>query len=244
MNYNRPELLDQLAARYVLGTLRGPARQRFARLLPQLPQARAAVAEWESTLNQLALSVPPEVPPAHVWQGIEARINPASRRAPQTWWMTWLQPLLGMAFGVVMTLGLTRWMPHVAETPAQAAQAQQSVPASYVGILLDVSGKPVVLASATRHGNRLALKVLQPLKVPAGQQLVLWALPQDAQGKALAPIRLGVVPAQGKGELQMADSAEKLLSNVKRLGISLEAAQSSPVAPGELMISGHCVKLW
>ena len=31
MNYQRPQLLDELAAQYVLGTLRGPARRRFER---------------------------------------------------------------------------------------------------------------------------------------------------------------------------------------------------------------------
>lgn len=244
MNYNRPELLDQLAARYVLGTLRGPARRRFVRLLPHLAQARAAVASWESTLNQLAQSVPPQKPSAQVWQRIEARINPAARSQPKAWWSSWLQPLLGVAFGVVMTLGLTRWLPQSPVAPAPLAQQQQTLPASYVGILLDQSGKPAVLASSTRHGRRLALKVLQPIDVPAGKVLMLWALPQDKAEQPLAPIRLGQVPAQGKGELLMADSAEKLLVNVKRLGVSLESAESSPAAPSELIISGHCVKLW
>ena len=32
MNYEQAELLDRLAAEYVLGTLRGAARRRFARL--------------------------------------------------------------------------------------------------------------------------------------------------------------------------------------------------------------------
>lgn len=242
MNYNSPQLLESLAPRYVLGTLRGPARQRFVRLLMQLPQARAAVSEWESTLNQLAQSVPPEAPPPRVWQAIEARLNPASRPAPRMRWIAWLQPLLGVAFGVLMTVGLTRVFAPAPLAPAVVAQ--QALPASYVGILLDSSGQPAVLAGSTRHGRRLTLKVLQPLNVPDGQQPMLWALPQDAQGRALAPILLGAVPAKGKGELQLPDSAEKLLANTKRLGISLEAAQSSPGAPGTLIVSGHCVKLW
>ena len=37
MNYNRPELLDRLAAEYVLGLLRHRARARFERLCAELP---------------------------------------------------------------------------------------------------------------------------------------------------------------------------------------------------------------
>ena len=33
MNYENQTLIDMLAAEYVLGTLRGPARDRFARLM-------------------------------------------------------------------------------------------------------------------------------------------------------------------------------------------------------------------
>lgn len=33
MNYRNPERIDRLAAEYALGTLRGPARRRFERLL-------------------------------------------------------------------------------------------------------------------------------------------------------------------------------------------------------------------
>ena len=42
MDYSRPELADRLAAEYVAGTLRGPARRRFETLLPAHATLRAA----------------------------------------------------------------------------------------------------------------------------------------------------------------------------------------------------------
>ena len=43
MDYGRRERADRLAAAYVLGTLRGPARRRFEALLPAHPALREAV---------------------------------------------------------------------------------------------------------------------------------------------------------------------------------------------------------
>ena len=45
MNYADPELRERLAADYALGTLRGPARKRFERLLAD----DAGLADWPRT---------------------------------------------------------------------------------------------------------------------------------------------------------------------------------------------------
>ena len=59
MDYSRPALADRLAAAYVLGTLRGPARRRFEALLPAHPALRTAVAAWQGRLVPLSTSVAP-----------------------------------------------------------------------------------------------------------------------------------------------------------------------------------------
>ena len=74
MDYARAELADRLAAEYVLGTLRGPARRRFQTLLAAHPALRSAVQRWEDRLAPLAASVAPVAPPERVWTGIEARL--------------------------------------------------------------------------------------------------------------------------------------------------------------------------
>src|SRR4029077_2827949 len=55
MNYGDPELIDLLAAEYVLGTLRGRARQRFERVATSNTPVRAGIAFWEERLLPLAL---------------------------------------------------------------------------------------------------------------------------------------------------------------------------------------------
>ena len=82
MDYGRPELADRLAADYVTGTLRGPARRRFEALLPAHATLRAAVRSWHEQLMPLTASIPPLQPPPEVWKRIEARISGAA--APAT----------------------------------------------------------------------------------------------------------------------------------------------------------------
>jgi anti-sigma-K factor RskA len=77
MNYADPELRDQLAAEYALGTMSGPERRRFERLLSGDRDLRDLVQDWELRLNLLAESAPAVEPPAHVWDEIARRIAPA-----------------------------------------------------------------------------------------------------------------------------------------------------------------------
>jgi anti-sigma-K factor RskA len=67
MRYADPDLRDRLAAEYALGTLRGPARRRFERLLSDDERLRDAAEDWELRLNLLGESAPAVEPPAHVW---------------------------------------------------------------------------------------------------------------------------------------------------------------------------------
>ena len=94
MNYDRPELLDRLAAEYVLGTLRGGARSRFDRLQRQLPAARIAVAGWEARLNSLGTTVPATAVPGRVWDAIVERTGSSRATAPTPRRWGWLKPAL------------------------------------------------------------------------------------------------------------------------------------------------------
>ena len=106
MNYNHPELLDRLAAKFALGTLGGHARRRFERLLRELPAARSAVLAWDERLAGLATSVPQVAPPDRVWAAIDEHTAPRSAAAPAaTSWLARLfkPPAFGFAFGAAMT---------------------------------------------------------------------------------------------------------------------------------------------
>lgn len=246
MKYDDPELIDRLAGEYVLGTLRGPALRRFQRLLTERPAVHAAVGLWEARLHRLASPLPPLAPPGRVWSAIETRLGWRSARPSLGMRLLgWLRPVALLGCGVLLGVGLVRSGPEHFLSLDALALREEALPQSYVGLLSDAAGQPVVLASSPRQGRRLTLKVLRPLKIPPGQVLQLWALPQDGGGKPLPPVPIGLVPVDGKGSIELAGPAELLFAKVARLGVT---AQDRPAQPGELpgvfLLSGHCVKLW
>jgi anti-sigma-K factor RskA len=246
MNYLLPERLDRLAREYALGTLAGPARRRFERVLRQSPAAALAVDVWQERLAPLAHGVAPLQPRAAVWAGLEQRLfataaSAATRSAGATGWLKRLfsaRSLGGALAGIVLCALVLRIEPGLIGLEPQI----DALPQSYVGLLTDASGQATVLASSRRQGRLLTVKLLQPVVVPAGRVAQLWALPKD--GSAAFPV--GVVPASGSGTIMLADTSEKLFFNVARLAVSLEpaAAQPGDKPTSEFVLSGHCVKLW
>lgn len=78
MIYDHPELIDRLAAQYVLGALRGPARARFERLIATRPDVRRRVGVWESRFAPIAYGLPAVSPPA----ALRAALIAETRRPP------------------------------------------------------------------------------------------------------------------------------------------------------------------
>jgi anti-sigma-K factor RskA len=241
MNYLRPQLLDRLAREYALGTLTGPARRRFERVLRETPVALLAVGAWQKRFSVLADGVPAVEPRDSVWQGLEQRLFP--RAAPTPSPRSWLaNPLSGRALGgalagVLLCLTVLRLEPGWVGLEPQI----ETLPASYVGLLSDTAGQPTVLASSRRHGRQLTVKMLRPVEVAPGSVAQLWALPKDG-----AAFPVGVVPGRGSATVALADTSEKLFSNVSRLAVSIEAApaKAGDAPSGAFVLVGPCVKLW
>src|SRR5437773_4681395 len=111
MNYLLPERLELLAREYALGTLAGPARRRFERLLRQAPSALRAVGAWQERLSGLAGAVPPMQPSESVWRGLEERLFVSA--APPHWLrsVVSVRALGGVFAGVFLRVALLRFAP-------------------------------------------------------------------------------------------------------------------------------------
>ena len=243
MNYLLPERLERLAREYALGTLAGPARRRFERVLRQTPAAVRAVGAWQERLSGLAGAVPAMQPSDSVWRRLEERLFVSARAAPRgplqwLWGVLSVRSLGGVVAGALLCVALLRFQPGLIGMEPES----DVLPQSYVGLLTDSAGKPTVLASSKRHGKLMTVKLLQPVAIPAGSVAQLWALPRD--GSAAFPV--GVVPGSGTGSVALADTSEALFFNVSRLAVSIEAApaKAGDKPSGDFVLSGHCVKLW
>jgi anti-sigma-K factor RskA len=237
---NKPELRERLAAEYVLGTLRGRARDRMRRWLREDAALARAVAEWEARLTPLAQAVQPVRAPARVWDGIEARLGSteagSSRRSG--WWdrVGFWRPLGILASGAMAAL-----LAVVVLLPAEKAPPAESMPAAYIAVLSDPkTQRPVLVATAARQDARLSVRALDPAILVAGRSLELWAVPRKG-----GPKSLGLVEAE-HATLQLAAAADRSLGDIPLLAVSLEPKGGSPTgAPtGPVLYSGPCVKYW
>jgi anti-sigma-K factor RskA len=216
MDYSRPQLADRLAAEYVLGTLRGPARRRFDALLGAHPALREAVAQWQERLVPLTTSVTAVTPPDRVWRGVESRLfaaAPTQQALPSSWWKR--LALWRSISGVATAAAVALWLVAIQVPPAQAPivvvlganpEAAATLNASFV-------------ASVSADGRALVLKPLNDLTMTPGRALELWAVP--AQG---APRSLGLIQAAGATTLLRA----QLLRDTAAFAVSVEPAGGSP----------------
>jgi anti-sigma-K factor RskA len=241
MNLLHPERLERLSREYVLGTLTGRARRRFERLLTEAPLAARVVLRWQQRFDVLAAGVPPLQPRDQVWSGLQQRLF-AQRDAQASGLWSRLRALLaprvlgGVLAGVLMATVVLRLQPQWLALETRT----DTLPQSYVGLLVNDAGQATLLASSRRHGRTLTVKLLQPLQVPDGQVARLWALPRDG-----APFLVGMVPASGTATIALTDSAEKMFFSVARLGVTIEPVAAGAAAPSTPYVaSGHCVKLW
>lgn len=235
MNYS-PKLLDKLAAEYVLGTLHGAARRRFARLVQQLPAAAAAVKDWEVRLAPLAEQVPAVAPSTGVWTRIEERLGWQVATTRSGVW-AWLGGFASFAFGLVLAYGLMLFYPAQL-MPRQTLSDAAPLP-KYVGLISDAQGKPVFFATTGERPRELKVKVVQPVAVPDGKVLELWALPEGQ-----APVPLGVLPAKGKAVVAMNEDAD-FLKGISKLAVSIEDRPvASGAAPTTVILAGQCAQLW
>jgi anti-sigma-K factor RskA len=206
------EFVDRLAAEYVLGTLRGSARLRLERWRGTSPLVEERCRFWEEGLMSLLLALRPVQPPAHVWQGIRARLNlvaqPRGSRAP----------LFALAAGVVAVaiLGaLVYWRILAPAAPGQVATI--SAPSGPVLWQIEVYGKAGETFRLRVHAGVLAAP-------PAGRDYELWALPKGG-----TPVSLGLLPyRETTARRALTVAQQQALANSAQLAVSVEPIGGSP----------------
>jgi anti-sigma-K factor RskA len=217
------ELVDRLAAEYVLGTLRGRARRRFERWFIS-PQVGALVKAWETRLAGLEPPLERVTPPATVWLGIEGKL--ALRQLQRRPALRWLSVAAAAAFfAVAGWFVLRQAVPPDVVTPPLAATERallQSADARTIYWRVEVLG----------DNQELSLRVQVAHELAPGKSHELWALPEGG-----APVSLGLMPRASEQRRVLTEAQRLALASAKQIAVSLEQEGGSPTGtPGEVLL--------
>jgi anti-sigma-K factor RskA len=216
------ELVDRLAAEYVLGTLRHRARRRFERWLLS-PQVGALVKAWEDRLAGLEPQLTPVAPPATVWRGIENKLELRKLNRQPT--MRWL----GIAASLLVFVALGVFFTRPAGPPPITQQSFLQADAQTIYWRVEVLG----------DSQELSLHVHVVHDLPPGKSHELWALPEGGG----APVSLGLLPHTGDHHRVLNASQRAALANSKQVAVSLEPEGGSPTgAPTEVLLAAPLAK--
>lgn len=241
MKYENPEMMRQLGAEYVLGTLRGPARRRFERLLTSHAQAREQVDFWELRLSEFGQTVPPVLPPAgarseilrHAMPTIPMRVRrePAPRRR-----VSWAWPYAaGLATAASLVLAFVLGQRNPPSLPAVPEAASATADAGELPMYAAQLGMPASsmrwLVSVSRDHQQLTVVAGDDFLQVGRHSVQLWGA-----APGIAPVPLGLLPNERDASADFDIPASLRGRSQVSFMISLEPAGGSPNdKPGPVM---------
>ncbi|MGN6551417.1 MAG: anti-sigma factor [Pararhizobium sp.] len=223
---------DVLAGEYVLGVLSSEDRRAVQARLAEDAALAAKVARWEDELSVLNVAYEAAEPPQTVLRQVEARLfsqAPGARDVPVAAGSLWTS----LAFWRLATLACLLVIVGMA--------------GAISGVFgVGSGGRPLVAELSAKQGPMNLLAVydkargtvrLTPVaaETPAPKSLELWMI----NGKN-APVSLGVLPQNGRGEIVVPQPMRDAFDAGTVLAVSVEPAGGSPTgAPtGPVVASG------
>ncbi|HYM35662.1 MAG TPA: anti-sigma factor [Steroidobacteraceae bacterium] len=217
MNYGNPQLLDELAAQYALGTLRGAARSRFEKICRQRPEAMRARYRWEDRLIGLLGEVEPVAPPAHIWEKVQQRLGQSRSQNSNLFdkLFSWLNgPRLVMAAGIAAIAFSIVVITYI------VIPEQQQQMASFTNDQKTEQWR----VDAPKDHAKLSITRSASVSLDPNRDYELWALPDSGA----APVSLGLMPKSGKRDLPLSAAQRLALAGASKIAISLEPIGGSP----------------
>ncbi|RYX88514.1 MAG: RNA polymerase subunit sigma-70 [Comamonadaceae bacterium] len=253
---NNPSLLDQLAASYALGTLRGGARRRFEAMARESATIRASGLIWQERMASMNELQPGEVPSPNVWKRIENLVaaqrqavvavppveeSPLFRqlkRALGLWRGAALAGGVAAAAAVLVGVNLSREVDTQGQQLAQASKQGTELAQQKAQLEAQLKAAPAIEYVAVLADDKSAPSMLVTFDPKKGT-LVLKRVGgyQEASDKSLqlwalpstGPKSLGVL---GGDAVVRLTAAEGEVREVPALAISLEPKGGVPAGSG------------
>lgn len=243
MKYQDAKLRRMLAAEYVIGLLRGPARRRFEKLAAGDADLLREQRFWEARLGALIAAIKPVAPPERVWLDLSHQIGliepnkvvPLKREPPAARGASPWRIGAGLAAAITMVVAIVVSQRGTPVTPPVA----QTAPAApvYVALLKIPDSTMQWTVSLNPAHSRMSVSAAgAPPTVAAGHSVELWWI------SAKGPVALGVLPVSGTGAMplpkEFTDAAGATLA------VSLEPQGGSPTGQptGPVLTTAAVVK--
>lgn len=228
MNYTQSKLLSSLASEYVLGTLRGSARNRFESLKVKDAKVQEAVQYWESQLNVMATSIKPIDPPASVWKKIELTLGftndlspsqvPSEIRKQPSANKSW-KAISGLAVAASLVMSIMFYQYSTDFTSPKS-------------VAVFANAEQQTLWSVDVRKNNLFIRSTQNLPKRPANDYELWIVPASGS----APISLGLLQQEGTFTLPKPELFDEV--EIAALAVSIEPKGGSPTgAPTEVLFT-------
>lgn len=245
MKYQGVKLRQMLAAEYVLGTLQGPARRRFARLMRTDAPLAAEVRYWEQRLAQFNHSITPVTPRELVWAAINHHINKTTvtpirgSRSSLNLWRGWAA--ISTAASVILGFSLWQEMQKPPERVTQTQLVRVEVPVRepmpFVAVLQASQSKAMWKVTIYPERGLIKVAVAGEYKMDEkAHSLELWAVAPDG------PHSLGLLPITGSGEMPMPKDLP-MPGDMATLAVSMEPHGGSPTGkPTQVLFASPALR--
>lgn len=226
--YQNPELFEQLAIEYAVGSLHGRARKRFEVLMDTHFYLQAVVDAYENKFAHLVELLPDEKPSDKVWNNIEAHIQASTPQEEKTpWWKTsFFKQGFGMAFMALVVAGALLLNP-MDGTPVATA---------YASVLESDSSEAMAVTKINQSDMNLSIDIMKPMKIDENMELTLWCHPKGGG----MPMKMGTVSKTGKTDIKISKEEWQNMKNVGMLAVSVEHKGDVAKKPtGKIILKGQ-----
>jgi len=234
--YQNPEVFEQLAIEYAVGSLHGRARKRFEVLMDTHFYLQAVVDAYEHKFANLVELLPEEKPADKVWKNIEAHISAAPKQSTpqlaqqttQPWWKTtFFKQGFGIAFMTLVIAGALFLNPMTGGPVATA----------YSAVMESDNSETMAVTKVLQSDMKLSIDIMKPMKIDENMQLTLWCHPKNGG----MPMKMGTVSASGKTDIKISKAEWKNMKDVGMLAVSIEHKGDTSVREpkGKIILKGQ-----
>jgi anti-sigma-K factor RskA len=225
--YQNPELFEQLAIEYAVGSMQGRAKKRFEALMETHFYLRAVVDAYENKFATLVELLPDSKPSNQVWDNIEFHIKASAPQEEKTsWWQTsFFKQGFGLAVMAVVVSAVLLLNPMTV------------TPTSYAAVLESDSNIAMAMTKIQKSDMTLSVDIMQKMNVPDNMELTLWCHPKHGG----MPMKMGTVSKSGKTKIKISKKEWQSMKDVGVLAISIEhKGDNTTVKPtGKILLQGQ-----